>query len=97
VFPFVILMKSSMNTSMTVIVPSARGIPSVKWALSIILPSKMCSGRQCFSSSAWMVSLAVSDAAQKNGGDSHHPICRALATTVSILSTSMSSFSEGSS
>ena len=59
-------------------------------------PSKMCSGRQSISSSAWMVSLAVSESAQKNGGDSHHTICRAFGTTISISSMSMLSFSDGS-
>jgi hypothetical protein len=33
-----------------------------------------------------MTSLAVSDAAQKNGGDSHHPIWRLLGTTIFVSS-----------
>jgi hypothetical protein len=33
-----------------------------------------------------MTSRAVSDAAQKNGGDSLHPICNAVGTTSSVSS-----------
>lgn len=39
-----------------------------------------------FSTSASMMLRAVSDPAQKNGGDSHHPICSTLGTTSSVSS-----------
>ena len=42
-----------------------------------------------------MVYLAVSEAAQKNCGDSHNPIRRALGTTILISSTSMLLGTEG--
>ena len=52
-----------------------------------IFSSKQCMGR---SAHDWRrlstISRAVSVAAQKYGGDSHHPICRELGTTIYVSS-----------
>ena len=42
-----------------------------------------------------MTSRAVSDAAQKNGGDSHHPIWRLFGTTICMSLKSVSGFVGG--
>ena len=77
-------MKSSTKTSSKDMVLVRSSIGKVVKFVGSILDSKGCGGRSVPRREA-MTSLAVSDAAQKNGGDSHHPIWRLLGTSSSHL------------
>ena len=59
--------------------------------------SYLCGGMMCAGSvRSWsMTSRAVSDAAQKNGGDSLHPICKAVGMTNSVWSIGVFLSGEG--
>ena len=84
---FVIAQKSSTNTSSRLVVKAAVWSLSHVSTFSSIFVSKWCDGQGVFAESKFsMMSRAVSVAAQKYGGDSHHPIWRELGTTISISS-----------
>ena len=77
---FVTPMKSSMYTSCRLI--GVLGVDVVVGDFGSILCSRGWGGNCCFAlNSVVMVSRAASELAQKNGGDSHHPICRLYGTT----------------
>ena len=76
-------MKSSKNTSM--ISNGFSGMVECR-EFGIIILSNLCQGSVVFPfTKLEMISLAVSDTAQKNGGDFHHPICNAVGATSSVL------------
>ena len=78
-------MKSSTKTSISAMVEVRSDVgKSVKCGGSIFV-SNGCAGRGVLRRDA-IVSRAVSDAAQKNAGDLHQPICRQLGTTIWRLS-----------
>ena len=82
----VIPIKSSTYISMSFIRLSGGNIfPGVT---DNILCSNSYGGRSGVLRRASIVSLAVSEAAQKNGGDSTHPICRLCGTTITVSSMS---------
>jgi len=89
--------KSSTNTSTRLTYDAAadRRCHAVSLALSSILSSNLCSGRVTSCKRDSMTSRAVSESAQKNGGDSHYPICKQFGTTIFISSISMLGSSDG--
>ena len=84
------LMKSSTNTSIrfTVDSRSCSEVFGVRVSFGIIFVSNGCGGKLVCSSCA-MVSLAVSEDAQKKGGDSVHPICKLFGTTICVSSVNV--------
>ena len=67
--------KSSTKTSRRVVTMAADCRQTKVSLSSSILDVKLCVGSEALvDSRLLMMSLAVSVAAQKNGGDSHHPI-----------------------
>ena len=80
-------MKSSTKTSIRV----KTECRSASWrdskSFGSIIFSNAWGGSFSHRSRLEITSLAVSDAAQKNGGDSHHPICSAFGTTIFVSSS----------
>ena len=75
-------MKLSTNTSMTS--TGFYGMVECR-EFGIITFSKLCQGSVVFPfNKSEMMFLAVSDPAQKNGGNSHHSIFNAVGTTSSV-------------
>ena len=82
---FVIPIKSSTHTSMMVHISSGRGEETA--VSSSILCSNLCGGRDHGDLSRdSMISRAVSNAAQKNGGDLYQPIWRLWGTAMYVSS-----------
>ena len=76
-------MKSLTNTSM--ISTFFYGMVELR-EFGIITFSNLCQGSVVFTvTKLEMMSLAVSDPAQKNGGDLHHPVCNAVGTSSSVF------------
>ena len=76
-------MKSSTNTS-TVSTGFSSMVECREFGIITFL--NLCQGCVVFHfNKSGMMYLAVYDPTQKNGGDSHHPICNAVGTTVFVL------------
>ena len=78
-------MKSSTKTSR--MVTGMAGAVGLN-AFGTSMCSYLCGGSWTWLlSSYWIISRAVSDAVQKKGGNSHHPICSASGATSSVSSS----------
>ena len=86
---FVMAMKSSTNASskLTYAAAAWRRCTASVVAFCSISCSNRCLGRLTSVSKASMTSLAVSEAAQKKGGDSHHPIWSEFGTAILMSSS----------
>ena len=78
-------MKSSRKTSISVTAEFRSASAMSSKLFGSIFVSKACGGRLA-SSKLEITSCSVSEAAQKKGGNSHHPICRAFGTTMQVSS-----------